>query len=213
MTIAQIFRWPPFVGTLLAVAPLLAANLGRYRLLPRPVFYAVVAVMLALAIIALIARMNRRPREEQLAIQLLLITGLALTVANLTLLIILLTTSKNVKGEQLLISGLLIWYVNIVIFAQWYWFIDRQDYKTKAAGGRAQVDLIFPEMSQSEHDASTFRPNFMDYLYVSFSTATAFSATDTACASTTARILLMIEAAISLATVAIVAARAVNILS
>ena len=73
------------------------------------------------------------------------------------------------------------------------------------------ADFLFPQMTMS--DAPKFTPGFVDYLFLSFTNATAFSPTDTLPLTHRAKLLMMVEAIISLLTVALVAARAVNILS
>jgi hypothetical protein len=120
--------------------------------------------------------------------------------------------------SELLRAATALWVCNVLIFASWYWRLD--------AGGPHQRDLsvchtdgafLFPQMTLSrelriEMEEDDWKPGFMDYLFLAFNTSTAFSPTDVPVLSRWAKGLMMIQAIISLATIALLAARAVNIL-
>jgi hypothetical protein len=120
--------------------------------------------------------------------------------------------------SQLLRAASALWIVNILVFAAWYWRLD--------AGGPHQRDLrgshtdgafLFPQMLldpaiREEMGEGDWSPNFIDYLFLAFNTSTAFSPTDVPVLSRWAKGLMMIQSLISLTTIAILAARAVNIL-
>ncbi len=97
------------------------------------------------------------------------------------------------------------------MFALWFWEYDRGGPAARAHGTADMPDLLFPQLTD-EHMASKWEPIFLDYLYVSFTNSTAFSPTDTLPLSRWAKLLFALQAAISLVTVALIAARAVNIL-
>jgi hypothetical protein len=119
---------------------------------------------------------------------------------------------------RLLLSAAALWLSNLLIFASWYWRLD--------AGGPNARDLreshtdgafLFPQMTltpelREEMGEGHWRPGFVDYLFLAFNTSTAFSPTDVPVLSRWAKGLMMIQATISLATIALLAARAVNIL-
>ena len=115
------------------------------------------------------------------------------------------------SGQTLLLDALNIWATNVIAFALWYWSIDRGG---PAARGLVDDvdDFLFPQMTVERLSAG-WSPGFMDYLYLSFTNATAFSPTDTLPLTPRAKLLMMVESAISLLTIALVAARAVNILA
>ena len=121
------------------------------------------------------------------------------------------------KPMQLLTSAVILWLSNILVFASWYWRLD--------GGGPNQRDLrerhvdgafLFPQMTlPADQEASSlngWRPGFVDYLFLAFNTSTAFSPTDVPVLSRWAKLLMMVQAAIALATVIVLAARAINIL-
>ncbi len=138
-------------------------------------------------------------------------------LASLTLLISRLPGHKETPS-QLLRAASALWIANILVFASWYWRLD--------AGGPHQRDLrgshtdgafLFPQMVldpaiREEMGEGDWSPNFVDYLFLAFNTSTAFSPTDVPVISRWAKGLMMIQSLISLTTIAILAARAVNIL-
>jgi len=115
--------------------------------------------------------------------------------------------------QELLRAAAALWMANILVFASWYWRLD--------AGGPHQRDLkrnhvdgafLFPQMVLSGKEARNWRPGFVDYLFLAFNTSTAFSPTDVPVLSRWAKLMMMVQACISLLAVALLAARAVNIL-
>jgi uncharacterized membrane protein len=122
------------------------------------------------------------------------------------------------RPEALLRSAAVLWVTNVLVFASWYWHLD--------AGGPHQRDLraahtdgafLFPQMVANASPPAAageraWRPRFVDYLFLAFTTSTAFSPTDTPVLSRWAKLMMMVQAMISFTTVAILAARAVNIL-
>lgn len=115
------------------------------------------------------------------------------------------------SGQSLLLDALNIWGTNVIAFALWYWNIDRGGPASRGLTKVDQDDFLFPQMTMRE--TKDWSPGFTDYLYLSFTNATAFSPTDTMPLSERAKLLMMAESGISLLTLALVAARAVNILN
>jgi len=146
----------------------------------------------------------------------LLLTGLAMLMnfeALVAVVRALIAGSKGPSGQSLLIDALNIWFTNVVVFALWYWNIDAGGPASRGLAGKRTPDFLFPQMLGEGDKDPDWSPGFIDYFYVSFTNATAFSPTDTMPLSPQSKILMTIEAAVSLLTVGIVAARAVNILS
>ena len=104
------------------------------------------------------------------------------------------------------------WVVNVLLFALWYWQLDGGGPLARPACPPAQRDFLFPQQLEPAFADSGWRPLFLDYLYVSFTNATAFSPTDAMPLSRWAKMLMLVESAISLALAVMVVARAVNIL-
>jgi hypothetical protein len=115
-------------------------------------------------------------------------------------------------GHQLLLSAIVIWLTNVVVFALIFWQLDRGGPDRRARRCEQPPDFLFAQMTDAEL-ASDWHPTFIDYLYTSYTNATAFSPTDTLPLTSITKLLMMGQSTISLITLALVAARAVNILS
>jgi uncharacterized membrane protein len=116
------------------------------------------------------------------------------------------------NGHTLIASGMLIWLTNFLIFALWYWEIDRGGPGRRAAGHDGPPDFLFPQMSDDRIEPLYWRPQFIDYLYVSLTNATAFSPTDTMPLTPMAKSIMGLQSIVSLVTLGLVISRAVNIL-
>jgi len=116
------------------------------------------------------------------------------------------------NGRELIISGMLIWLTNFLIFSLWYWEMDRGGPGRRAAGNDAPPDFLFPQMSDDRIEPLAWRPRFIDYLYVSLTNATAFSPTDTMPLTPMAKSIMGVQSIVSLVTIGLVVSRAVNIL-
>jgi uncharacterized membrane protein len=116
------------------------------------------------------------------------------------------------NGRALIGSGVLIWLTNFLIFALWYWELDRGGPGVRAAGHDRAPDFLFPQMADDRIEPREWRPRFIDYLYVSLTNATAFSPTDTMPLSAMAKCVMGLQAMVSLVTIGLVVSRAVNIL-
>ena len=126
--------------------------------------------------------------------------------------------SAMARVTDLLISAAALWITNILVFASWYWRLDAGGPRARELRGvHTDGAFLFPQMTldlqaKREMGEQCWSPGFVDYLFLAFNTSTAFSPTDVPVLSRWAKILMMLQAAISLATIAILAARAVNIL-
>jgi hypothetical protein len=201
-------RWP-VVLALLAVGGLNAAlpeplSFGPYWLL-----LTVVSVLLVPTVISY--RAGRR-RLNQVLGHLVLGTVTASMIWSLSMLIVRLPTHSD-PPKTLLLSAAALWTANVLVFASWYWRLD--------AGGPNERDLrkdhsdgafLFPQMMLQGEQDRDWHPGFVDYLFLAFNTSTAFSPTNVPVLSRWAKLMMMVQASISLMTVALIAARAVNIL-
>lgn len=124
-----------------------------------------------------------------------------------------LNRSAELSGLQLFTSSIAAWVTNVVVFSLLYWVMDRGGPEARANGETGhRADWLFPQSGVPEVVGTEWRPTFVDYLYLGYSTATAFSATDALPLTPRAKLLMMLESLISLATIVVVAARAINIL-
>jgi uncharacterized membrane protein len=116
------------------------------------------------------------------------------------------------EGRRLIVSGTLIWLTNFLIFALWYWELDRGGPGRRAAGQDGVPDFLFPQMQDDRIEPLDWRPRFLDYLYVSLTNAAAFSPTDTMPLSPMAKGVMGVQGLVSLVTIGLIVSRAVNIL-
>lgn len=159
---------------------------------------------------AIVARHRRAIRNLAL---ILTATVTVMNIGALIRLVLALLEGTAGGGTTLLLDALNIWFTNVIVFALWFWNLDRSGPALRGLHKQAVADFLFPQMTldPARWDAR-FSPGFVDYLFLSFTNATAFSPTDTMPLSQRAKLLMMAEASISLLTIALVAARAVNIL-
>jgi hypothetical protein len=148
----------------------------------------------ALSIVTTILGSRKVGRTAMVTAAVLLALVVAASMTKLVYLVI--YHARSIEGIRLIETALLIWISNVIIFAIIYHLIGEGDFEFPRSRGPASSPL-----------------NFLDYVFLAFTTATAFSPTDTPPLTTRARICMMVEAAVSLMTLAIAAARAVNVLS
>jgi len=138
---------------------------------------------------------------------------LALVTAGLLIGVVLLITTldtANPKGANLLTTAITMYLFNVVVFALWYWEVDGGGPYQRYLQGHEAADFLFPQ--QTNGNTSNWVPRFLDYLFLAFTGATAFSPTDTIPLTRYAKLLMMVEAIIALMILTILAGHAVNIL-
>ncbi|MGE5291546.1 MAG: hypothetical protein ACM3ML_30950 [Micromonosporaceae bacterium] len=209
-------HWWPVALAILVTAFLHVALPAQYRVQPRWVVPAVLVALLAALIIGDPGRIDRQRTWLRI------VTGVVIafiTVANLfaaaRLFHDIITNNKvfanNATG--LLATGGVVWATNVIAFGLWYWDLDRGGAAARAHCPDASPAFIFPEMLHTDYVPATWVPRFVDYLSLSFWTATAFSPTDVSAIKPWAKLLMVVEAAVSLGIGALVIARAINILT
>ena len=119
----------------------------------------------------------------------------------------------EIDPRTLLRSAVALWVTNVLVFALWYWRLDAGGpHERDKVPGHKDGAFLFPQMNLETSSELNWSPNFVDYLFLAFNTSTAFSPTDTPALSRWAKILMMLQATISLTVLALLAARAVNVL-
>jgi uncharacterized membrane protein len=155
---------------------------------------------------------HEHPRRRRAALSLTAFVSAA-NIYSLAALTHLLLHGNVSNGHELIVSGVLIWLTNFLIFGLWYWEIDRGGPGKRAAGHDRAPDFLFPQMNDDRVEPSNWRPQFIDYLYVSLTNATAFSPTDTMPLTPMAKSIMGLQSLVSLVTIGLIVSRAVNILS
>jgi uncharacterized membrane protein len=176
----------------------------------------VIPVLEAALIIPLtIAAPHRHPEEVRLVRLASLLLIALVNLANLTSLVLLVhvvLSGGPVSGRQLMFSGIQVWFTLVLVFALWYWEFDRGGPAIRGFSAEGAPDFLFPQMATPELQQQGWMPGFVDYLYVSFTNATAFSPTDTMPLTRRAKALMFVESLASITAIVMVAGRAINVL-
>ena len=151
------------------------------------------------------------PRRRRLALSMIAFVSAANVYSLIALSKSLLHNHVN-NGHELLISGVVIWLTNFLIFGLWYWELDRGGPGKRVSGNDLAPDFLYPQMTDDTIEPRDWRPRFIDYLYVSLTNATAFSPTDTMPLTPMAKSVMGVQSVASLVTIGLIVSRAVNIL-
>jgi hypothetical protein len=205
-------RWPATLAVVSAI--------GLYVTLPDSLVlgpsWVLPALEAAILLPLTVARPHRNAgesgRSRVAAIVLIALANIG-NVASLALLLHLLTSGSHIGGRTLLFAAIEIYLTNVIIFGLWYWELDSGGPAARLGGRSRYPDFLFPQMNLKGKAPADWRATFLDYLYVSLTNATAFSPTDTMPLTRKAKLLMGVQCLASLLTVALVAGRAVNILT
>jgi len=206
-------RWPAFVAVI-AVGGLYTGLPAALTMGPRWLFPSLVLTLLVPTVVSHHAGKHRMNAVFGFAVDAVLTVGLIISVI---LLIGALPEHKE-SPLELLLSAASLWATNILVFALWYWRLDAGGpHQRDRIGGYPEGAFLFPQMTMSKEALTTasqqdWSPNFVDYLFLSFNTSTAFSPTDAPVLARWAKVLMMLQSLLSLLIIALLAARAVNIL-
>jgi len=207
-------RWP-VVLAIVVVLIMLEELPNRIRMLPYGMVYIIGAGMLVSNITVVLASAKTVwLKVERVATLVFLTLTLTGVLRNQAIIISeMVWHSREINGLQLLTSSVAMWVVNVLAFSMLYWQIDRGGPVARANNLRPRPDWLFPQDGiPVEELPPDWRPEFVDYLFLGFCTATAFSPTDVLPLTPCAKMLMMLESTISLVTIVAVASRAINIL-
>jgi hypothetical protein len=168
-------------------------------------------------LVVLLAWSRPRRRLEQLGLRRTVSLGLLglVSLTNALLLGALLGSilqGRETSGAELLFKAAAVWTTNVVVFALWFWDVDRGGPVRRLRANPPPPDWQFPQMENPDLAEPGWQPHFVDYLYVSFTNSIAFSPTDAMPLTRRAKLLMLAESSISSVTILLVAARSINIL-
>ena len=205
-------RWPAFAAAVIIIAgqTWVAASLSL-----RPVWaYPIVAGVFLLASVAVYVPSQAEPGRALRVLSIGLVAVLVIANAvGIVLLVHGVFVGSRLSPSGLLLAGAALWIVNVAVFALIYWELDGGGPEARAEGRRDYPDLVFPQQQQDQQGLapSDWKPTFPDYLYVSLTSATAFSPTDAMPYSRRAKLVMGIEDTLALVIAAMLVARAINI--
>jgi uncharacterized membrane protein len=206
-------RWPVTLCVLAAIVLQVLLPPHLTRPLPPAIIPSLEGALLIGLSIANPVRIERRgPVVRAASIGLILVITIANMASAVLLIRAILESKAGNSAGPLLASGASVWATNVIAFALWYWEFDRGGPVQRAQGTSRFPDLMFPQMAAPELAAPDWEPLFVDYLYMSFTNATAFSPTDVMPLARWAKLAMAAQSSVSLGVGALVIARAVNIL-
>jgi hypothetical protein len=204
--------WPAQLAAVAAIVLYLALpeklTIGPTWLLPTAEGLLVIGLIVSMPNPA----MQYSPRRRHFAIALISLVSVA-NLFSLLLLVHYLLRGGKAGGHPLILSGVVLWATNVLIFALWFWELDRGGPVSRALDPQRLPDFLFAQMADPRWVPEGWTPGFVDYLYLSLTNATAFSPTDTLPLTPRVKLLMSVQSLASLVTIGLVVARAVNILS
>ena len=205
-------RWPVSLAVLGAIGLQLSIP-NHLSLHPRVLLPVAEAMLLAALIIANPRRIDRQSQVlRNASMSLIALISVANSVSAARLVVGLARGTEGEDATKLLLFGGAIWLTNVIVFSLWYWELDRGGPVARMLARRQHPDFLFAQIASPDLAPAEWEPSFPDYFYLSFTNATAFSPTDTLPLTRWAKMLMLLQSAVSLATVALVISRAVNIL-
>jgi hypothetical protein len=195
---------------------------GLYAALPSSLFVGAPRWFVAAVVVVLLFPIeitNRRGNHSLNQLFGYILNGIVTAAMGISLVLLISAVTKHtIQPQELVRSAAALWIANILVFASWYWGLDAGGPHERAlTPGHTDGAFLFPQMTMHPEakiaaGEQHWEPNFIDYLFLAFNTSTAFSPTDVPVLSRWAKILMMIQAIISLVVIALLAGRAVNIL-
>jgi hypothetical protein len=205
-------RWP-MAGAVLAAIVLTILLPEALRLGPRWLLPLIETVLLLVVVVGDPGRINRRSRELR-TVSIVLVSVLVFATLWSTAQLIddlIHGGPATNSANELLAAGTAVWFSNIIAFALLYWEIDGGGAAVRAHQFPEDADFAFPQQSNPRLARPGWRPLFVDYVYLGYTNATAFSPTDVMPLAPWAKLTMAVQSFISIAILGLVIARAVNV--
>jgi len=171
---------------------------------------AAIVLLAAVVVVYLVRRRQWRMRRGiELTLATLLILGDVLNLLALARQAFFLDRPDG--AIELLFTGVVLWIMNVLVFALFYWLLDGGGPELRATGRAREADFVFPQQTDSDNSPAGWYPSFGDYLYLAFTGAASFGPTDAMPYTLRAKAAMAIEGALALATLGVIIARAVNL--
>lgn len=206
-------RWPVSIAVIVAIG-LQVTLPDRVAAHPRWLLPGIEVTLLGGLVLANPTRISRRSAQLRAASIALIFVITATNAWSAGRLVDgLLNGRATTDATSLLLTAASVWSTNVISFALWYWEMDRGGPAARAHFTQPHPDFLFAQMQNPELAPADWEPTFVDYLYLSFTNATAFSPTDVLPLARWTKLTMLVQSAVSLLTVALVIARAVNTLN
>jgi hypothetical protein len=203
-------RWGA-AAIILAFVALSATLSGRYHVAPLWVGYVIALMMLVPMLLVSIFQSSTVLRRIERAMMFTAVSaGFVINTANLGDIVRDVFANAQMQARPLFTASIGIWGGNALIFTLVYWLLDRGGPDARAAGTAVYPDFDFPAMQDTSRVPPGWKPSIVDYLFIGFTTNTAFSPTEAMPLSSRAKALMIAQSAISLITIVVVAARAIG---
>lgn len=202
------------VAIVIAIAALIAFLPRRYQFTPSWVAYATTALMVAPMLLVAVTKGGKAWKRFERGAEFFAV-GLALVANVANLLVVAYHLIENpgaLEAVPLFYTSIGIWCGNVLIFTLIYWLIDSGGPDARLDKMARCPDFDFPAMDDPDHVPPGWKPGIVDYLFLGFTTSTAFSPTEAMPLTARAKALMMVQSVIALVTIAVVAARTINIL-
>src|SRR6201987_881157 len=213
--LASLDRHLPFWEPQLVVACTIAAQLSLSKEVPIGPTWLLPGLegplLMGLVIVSPNPNVRHSPTRRRAAIGMIAFVSAA-NIASLVMLSHRLLHGGKENGHELILSGVVLWCTNVLLFGLWYWETDRGGPVAREKGERDFPDFLFPQMTDPRWAPEDWMPRLIDYLYVSLTNATAFSPTDTMPLTVTAKWLMGAQSLVALVTAGVGGGRAGNIL-
>jgi uncharacterized membrane protein len=202
--------WPPVTAIL--VATLLQASLPHRVGELRWIFVGLSLVLLLVVAFVNPRQIERRHRPLR-GVMLVLVAALSLgnAISGAQLVIDLVNAQGIRDAGKLLLTGGAIWLTNVIVFSLWYWLFDRGGPYARVHADDIYPAFMFPQTADPGLAPQPWKPEYVDYLYLSFTNAMAFSPTDVMPLKHWAKLTMLVQSLVSLMVAVLVIARAVNI--
>jgi hypothetical protein len=206
-------RWPMAAAVLVSVAMQLSLP-DRHVLSPSVLFPTVEVLLLVVLVIGDPGRIDRRSTVlKRVTVGLVIVMTLDNLAGVGELVRDILDGSDRDSGPVLLATGGALWVTNVIAFSLWFWLLDRGGPAARALGAPGAPAFAFPEDVSPDLAPANWWPQYPDYLYLAFTNSTALSPTDTMPIRRWAKMVMLVQSAISLVIAIMIVARAVNILT
>jgi hypothetical protein len=132
-------------------------------------------------------------------------------IAKVTLVTYIIASRPQAGVGFLLRDTVILWVANILLFGAWYWIIDAGGPQVRHSGSGSRWDFVFPQRAAVHKGWEDWQPSFWDYVFLGYCGSTQFGLADTQVLSLRGKVLLMIQATLSVTIIVFIASIAITL--